>query len=151
MPDDRRHLRRIDRDPAVMAFMGGIRTPAATDAYLERNLEHWVEYGFGIWMLRDPDSGTLIGRAGLRHILVEQSDEVELAYALLPQWWGRGLATTAARACVTIARRVDRTAVGGRAGPPDNARSRRVLAKAALVQERDVTHQGRPHLLYRTD
>ena len=34
---------------------------------------------------------------------------------------------------------------------PDNARSRRVLAKAALIQERDVTHQGRPHLLYRTD
>ena len=82
-PEDRHQLRRIDRDPAVTAFMGGVRTPAATDAYLERNLEHWVEYGFGIWMLRDPDSGALIGRAGLRHILVEQSDEVELAYALL--------------------------------------------------------------------
>jgi hypothetical protein len=34
---------------------------------------------------------------------------------------------------------------------PDNARSRRVLAMAALVRERDVTHQDRPHLLYRTD
>ena len=29
--------------------------------------------------------------------------------------------------------------------------NRRVLAKAALVREREVTHQGRPHLLYRTD
>ena len=34
---------------------------------------------------------------------------------------------------------------------PDNARSRRVLAKAALVRERAVPHQDRPHLLYRTD
>ena len=134
-----------------MAFMGGPRTPEATDAYLERNLEHWVEYGFGIWMLREPDSGALIGRAGLRHILVEQTDEVELAYALLPQWWGRGLATIAARACVTIGREwvglpsvvalVAREHVG----------SRRVLDKAALVHERDVNHLGRSHLLYRTD
>ena len=150
-PEDRHQFRRIDRDPAVMAFMGGVRTPTATDAYLERNLEHWVEYGFGIWVLRDPDSGALIGRAGLRHILVEQSDEVELAYALLPQWWGRGLATTAARACVTIAREWIGLPSVVALVQPDNTLSRRVLAKAALVREREVTHQGRPHLLYRTD
>jgi ribosomal-protein-alanine N-acetyltransferase len=134
-----------------MAAMGGVRTPAATDAYLERNLEHWVEYGFGIWMLREPDSGALVGRAGLRHIRVEQSDEVELAYALLPQWWGRGLATTAARACVTIGREWIGLPSVVALVLPDNARSRRVLVKAALVPEREVIHQSRPHLLYRTD
>jgi RimJ/RimL family protein N-acetyltransferase len=134
-----------------MAAMGGVRTPAATDAYLERNLEHWVEYGFGIWMLREPDSGALVGRAGLRHIRVEQSDEVELAYALLPQWWGRGLATTAARACVTIGREWIGLPSVVALVLPENARSRRVLTKAALVPEREVIHQSRPHLLYRTD
>jgi [ribosomal protein S5]-alanine N-acetyltransferase len=150
-PADRHHLRRIDRDPTVMAAMGGVRTAAATDAYLERNLEHWVEYGFGIWILREPDSGALIGRAGLRHILVEQSDEVELAYALLPAWWGRGLGTTAARACVTIAREWVGLPSIVALVLPDNGRSRRVLAKAALLHERDVIHAGQPHLLYRTD
>jgi RimJ/RimL family protein N-acetyltransferase len=150
-PADRHRLRRIDRDPAVMAGMGGVRTPAATDAYLERNLEHWVEYGFGIWMLREPDSGALIGRAGLRHILVEQSEEVELAYALLPEWWGRGLGTTAARGCITIAREWIGLPSVVALVLPDNHRSQRVLAKAALVHERDVVHAGRPHLLYRTD
>ena len=134
-----------------MAFMGGARTAEATDTYLERNLEHWVEYGFGIWMLREPDSGALVGRAGLRHIRVEQSDEVELAYALLPQWWGRGLATTAARACVTIGREWIGLPSVVALVLPENARSRRVLAKAALVPEREVIHQNRPHLLYRTD
>ena len=150
-PQDRHQLRRIDRDPEVMAFMGGPRTPEATDAYLERNLEHWVEYGFGIWMLREPDSGALIGRAGLRHILVEQTDEVELAYALLPQWWGRGLATTAARACVTIGREWVGLPSVVALVVPEHVGSRRVLGKAALVHERDVSHLGRPHLLYRTD
>lgn len=150
-PADRHHLRRIDRDPAVMAAMGGVRTPAATDAYLERNLEHWVEYGFGIWMLRAPASGALIGRAGLRHLLVEQAEEVELAYALLPEWWGQGLGTTAARGCVTIAREWIGLPSVVALVLPDNHRSRGVLAKAALVHERDVVHAGRPHLLYRTD
>jgi [ribosomal protein S5]-alanine N-acetyltransferase len=150
-PADRHHLRRIDREPAVMASLGGVRTPAATDAYLERNLEHWVEYGFGIWILRDPDSGDLIGRAGLRHILVEQTDEVELAYALLPEWWGRGLGTAAARGCVTIAREwIGLASVVGLV-LPDDRRSRRVLTKAALLHEREVIHAGRPHLLYRSD
>jgi RimJ/RimL family protein N-acetyltransferase len=148
---DRHHLRRIDRDPEVMAGMGGVRTPAATDAYLERNLEHWVEHGFGIWMLRDPASGALIGRAGLRHIRVEQSDEVELAYALLPAWWGRGLGTTAARGCLTIAREWIGLPSVVALVLPDNQRSRRVLAKAALLPEREVVHGGRPHLLHRSD
>ena len=134
-----------------MAFMGGPRTPDATDAYLERNLEHWVEYGFGIWMLREPDSGALIGRAGLRHILVEQSDEVELAYALLPQWWGRGLATIAARACVTIGREWVGLPSVVALVVREHAGSRRVLDKAALVHDREVIHLGRSHLLYRTD
>jgi ribosomal-protein-alanine N-acetyltransferase len=150
-PADRQHLRRIDRDPAVMASMGGVRSAAATDAYLERNLEHWVEYGFGIWMLRAPDSGELIGRAGLRHILVEQTDEIELAYALLPEWWGRGLGTTAARACVTIAREWIGLPSVVALVLPENHRSQRVLTKTALLHERDVIHAGRPHLLYRTD
>jgi len=148
---DRHHLRRIDRDPEVMASMGGVRTGAATDAYLERNLEHWVEHGFGIWILRDPGSGSMIGRAGLRHILVEQTEEVELAYALLPEWWGRGLGTAAARGCVTIAREwIGLPSVVGLV-LPDNRRSQRVLAKAALLPEREVLHGGRPHLLYRSD
>jgi len=148
---DRHHIRRIDRDPAVMASMGGVRTSAASDAYLERNLEHWVEHGFGIWILRDPDSGALMGRAGLRHILVEQAEEIELAYALLPEWWGRGLGTTAARGCVTIAREwIGLASVVGLV-LPDNHRSRRVLAKAALLPQHEVLHAGQPHLLYRTD
>jgi RimJ/RimL family protein N-acetyltransferase len=150
-PADRHHLRRIDRDPAVMAWMGGVRTAEATDAYLERNLEHWVEHGFGIWLLRDPDSGTLIGRAGLRHILVERTEEVELAYALLPEWWGRGLGTTVACGCLTIAREWIGLPSVVALVQPEHLRSRRVLEKAALLRERRVVHEGRPHLLYRSD
>ena len=144
-------LRRMDRDDRMMALAGGVRTEAETADYLDRNLAHWAEYGFGIWMLREPAAGRIIGRAGLRHLSVEGVDEVELGYALLPEFWGRGLATDAARACVTIGR--DWLGLPSLVGLalPANLASHRVLRKAALVPEREVMHAGMPHLLFRTD
>jgi len=144
-------LRRMDNNTEMMASLGGIRSDAETKAYLERNLAHWDQHGFGIWILRDPTSGRVIGRAGLRHLVVGATDEVELAYALLPEYWGRGLATDAARACVTIGREwLGLPSVVGLT-TPDNLAAQRVLLKASLTPEREVVHGGRPHIVFRTD
>ena len=144
-------LLRMDSDQRLMALIGGVRSAAATAEYLERNLRHWSDHGFGIWILRDPITRQVIGRAGLRHLTIEGMQEVELAYALFPEFWGRGLATDAARACVTIGR--DWLGLHSVVGLvlPANVASQRVLRKASLTPERDVLHGGRPHLLYRTD
>lgn len=144
-------LERMHRDARMMALLGGPRSTRETEAYLEANLAHWSEHGFGIWILRDPVSSQVIGRAGLRHLRVEEAEEVELAYALFPDWWGRGLATDAARACVTIGREWLGLPSVVALVRPANLASRRVLEKAALVREREVTHGDEPHLLYRTD
>ena len=144
-------LRRMDNNAQMMASLGGIRTDAETKAYLERNLAHWEEHGFGIWILRDPTTGRVFGRAGLRHLNVEATPEVELAYALLPEFWGRGLATDAARACVTIGREwLGLPSVVGLT-TADNLASQRVLLKASLTPEREVMHSGASHILFRTD
>jgi RimJ/RimL family protein N-acetyltransferase len=144
-------LRRMDNNAQMMASLGGVRSDAETKAYLERNLAHWEEHGFGIWILRDPTTGRVFGRAGLRHLSVEGTPEVELAYALLPEFWGRGLATDAARACVTIGREWLGLPSVVALTTADNLASQRVLLKAALAPEREVAHAGRPHILYRTD
>lgn len=144
-------LRRMDQDPRVMATLGGVRTEAETRGYLDRNLAHWAEHGFGVWVLREPGTEILMGRAGLRHVEVEGAHEVEIAYALRPEFWGRGLATDAARACVTIGREWLGAASLVGLVLPTNLASQRVLQKAALVKERAVIHRGVRHLLYRTD
>jgi RimJ/RimL family protein N-acetyltransferase len=144
-------LRRMDNSIQMMASLGGVRSDAETKAYLERNLAHWAEHGFGIWILRDPTTGRVMGRAGLRHVLLEGTPEVELAYALLPEFWGRGLATDIARACVTIAREWLGLPSVVALTTPDNTASQRVLLKASLVPEREVTHAGIPHILFRSD
>lgn len=144
-------LRRMDNNAQMMASLGGIRTDAETKTYLERNLAHWDEHGFGVWILRDPTTGRVMGRAGLRHLSVEAVPEVELVYALLPEFWGRGYATDAARACVTIGREWLGLPGVVALTTPENLASQRVLLKASLAAERELVHGGIPHILFRTD
>ena len=143
-------LRRMDEDTRFMAELGGVRDAAGTLAYLEANLAHWAAHGFGLWMLRDRDTGAVIGRAVLRHLDVDGIDEVETGYGLLPDLWGRGLATEIARACVSIGR--DRLGLASVVGitVPTNTASQQVMRKAGLQYERDIVHVGLPHLLFRT-
>lgn len=90
-------------DLVGMARIGGIRDEAATQQYLTMNLAHWEDHGFGIWALRMRQSDAFVGRAGLRRTEVHGRQEVELAYALLPIRWGRGLATEVGMALQEIA------------------------------------------------
>jgi RimJ/RimL family protein N-acetyltransferase len=94
----------MHRDPAVMAELGGVRDEEQTAAYLARNLQYWAGYGFGLWILREVPGGDPVGRAVLRHFLVEGVDEVEVGYAFYLVLWGRGLATEVATACLAFGR-----------------------------------------------
>jgi RimJ/RimL family protein N-acetyltransferase len=130
-------LLRMDSDPALMQHLGGVRGGPQTRAYLDRNLRHWDEHGFGLWILREHDQNAVIGRAVLRHLLVEGDDEVEVGYGFYPAFWGRGLATEITRTCLGFARERLRlrTVVG--VTTPENLASQHVLEKNGLVYERD--------------
>lgn len=142
-------LRQMDQNEGFMAQLGGVRDELGTRAYLDMNLAHWAEHGFGLWMLRDRQSGTMIGRAVLRHLDLDGADEVETGYGFLPEFWGRGLATEVALACVAIA--LDRVHLSSVVAItlPTNVASQRVMQKAGLTYEREISHQGGIHLLFR--
>ena len=100
-PDDLPDLVDLHLDPEVSRFLGGVRTPAMTAAYLETGLRHWADHGIGLWALRTHD-GAFIGRAALRYVDLEGGRELEVAYTFLRSAWGRGFATEVARALVEI-------------------------------------------------
>lgn len=138
----------LHADPRMMATLGGVRTDAQTRAFLAANLDHWERCGFGLWMLHDR-AGRLAGRAGLRRVAIAGIEETEIAYALLPDFWGRGLATEIARALrdIGFARLGLSSLVAFTL--PDNRASRRVMEKLGLRFERAFEHAGLPHVLYR--
>ena len=143
-------LRRLQSNPDVMAHLGGVRTEEQTEAYVARNLLHWAEHGFGLWVLREVGGQEVIGLAVLRHLLVDGVDEVEVGYSLHPRFWGRGFATEVATACLTYAREeLGLTSIVA-VTDPGNLGSHRVLLKAGLVYDREFTLDGAQRWLFRT-
>jgi RimJ/RimL family protein N-acetyltransferase len=132
-----------------MARLGGVRDKAGTVAYLETNVKHWADHGFGLWMLRDAASSAVIGRAILRHLDVGGVDEIEVGYGFMPAYWGRGLATEIAQALVRLGFEQLHLPSIVAITTPANLASQRVMQKAGLVYERDIVHAGVPHLLFR--
>jgi ribosomal-protein-alanine N-acetyltransferase len=85
----------------------------------------------------------------VRHLLLDGVDEVEIGYGFQPAYWGRGLATEIAAACVRYGfDMLDLPSVVG-VTVPHNTRSRRVLEKVGMAYERDVLLGEVPHVLYR--
>lgn len=143
-------LLRMHGDPDVMAQLGGVRDARQTAEYLTRNLEHWTEHGYGLWIVYELAGDRPIGRAVLRHLLVDVVDEVEVGYAFYREFWGRGLATEVATACVAFGRHRLRVPSLVGVTHPDNHGSQHVLRKVGLVYEREITLQGAPTSLFRT-
>jgi len=142
-------LRRMHVDPVVMTHLGGLRSPDQTAAYLDRNLRHWEEHGFGLWIVCELGGGDPIGRALLRTLRLDGADEVEVGYALYEPYWGRGLATEITAACLGFAREHLRKTTVVAVTSPTNFASQRVLQKSGLVYERDIDHEGSLAALFR--
>jgi ribosomal-protein-alanine N-acetyltransferase len=142
-------LHAMHQDPKVMLTLGGLRSDAQTRRYLQDNITQWKERGYGLWTFRDKRDNRFIGRGGLRKIIVEGNGEIEVAYAVITELWGKGFATEMARGSLNVAfQRLGFREIVALTLPTNQA-SRRVMEKAGLRYERDIIHAGLPHVLYR--
>lgn len=132
-------IHRMHLDPKVMAHLGGVKTEKQTAEYFDRNLRHWDQYGHGLWVLHERTGDEVIGRAVLRHLLVEDVDEIEVGYAFYPAFWGRGLATEVTAACIGYARDALKLKTIVAITAPANIASQRVLLKNGLVYDHEAT------------
>ncbi|MCP3385055.1 GNAT family N-acetyltransferase [Bradyrhizobium sp. CCGUVB4N] len=135
-------------DPDVSRYLGGVRSAEVTQAYLATNMAHWDQHGFGLWVLRTKD-GAFAGRAGIRHILVDGIDEIEIAYTFKRDVWGQGLASEIATALTDIGlSRLKLPSLIGLVFVAHGA-SRRVLEKTNYLLEKSTTHHGEDVVIYR--
>jgi len=136
----------LDQD--VSRYLGGVRSPEATKAYLSVNMAHWDQHGFGLWGLRTR-AGEFAGRAGIRHVVVEGIEDVEIAYAFKRDLWGQGLASEISTALVDIG--LSQLKLPSLVGlvSPENRASRRVLEKSGFTLERNAIWHGEDVVLYR--
>jgi RimJ/RimL family protein N-acetyltransferase len=117
-------------------------------SWIEWNVRLYREMGFGLWYLTLVETGEFVGECGLTPQSVEGATEIEVGYHIRPTFWGRGLATEAARACRVFARDVaglDRLVAYI---DPRNLASQRVAAKIGLTFEREAKVPGKVLRVY---
>jgi RimJ/RimL family protein N-acetyltransferase len=145
-------LLQLLRDRRVAEYMWPVtgvpseRTVYDATADKER---HWERHGFGLWVQRDRDTGELIGRGGLQWTHVAGRDEVEIAWAVVPERWGQGLATELAQASIDTAFGALGLAEIVAFTLPHNVASRRVMEKTGFGLEEEIRHASLAHVLYR--
>jgi RimJ/RimL family protein N-acetyltransferase len=120
---------------------GGIVSLEETERRIKEDVHgDYAKYGYGRWAVELKSEKKFIGFAGLKYL--DDLDEVDLGYRLLYDYWGKGIATEAAIACLDYGfnqlnlKRIIAMLL------PDNIGSIRVLEKTGFQYEKEFMEDG---------
>jgi RimJ/RimL family protein N-acetyltransferase len=131
----------IFTDPRVMAaFNHPPFTREQMGRWLQRNLDHQKEFGYGLFSVILKETGELIGDCGLEQM--ENQGAAELGYDFRSDFWNQGYATEAALAVrdyafdvLRLPRLISLIRVG-------NLASKRVAEKVGMTLAEEFTRYG---------
>lgn len=145
--DDLDDMARLLGDPVVMAHYPRPRSRDEVLAWIRWNEANYARDGFGLWILHDAEDH-FVGDCGLTWQLVDDEEELELGYHVVPDRQGQGLATEAALACRDLARArgIDHLiAITG----ADNLASQRVATRVGMTPDgRTMVKSGVPVVVF---
>jgi RimJ/RimL family protein N-acetyltransferase len=143
VPDDAPFMLELLNDPAYILNIAdrGVRDVEGASRYLE---ERWrasyAEHGFGLWVVVHRETGASTGLCGL--VRRDGLDDVDIGYAFLPAFRGRGFALESALGVKAHARDVVGLTRLVAIVTPGNARSIQVLERLGMRFERTLRLPG---------
>ena len=139
-PDDAGFMYELMNDPGWLEYIGdrGIRSVDDARGYIRDRLQaQYLRLGYGLYLVELKNPRTPVGLCGL--VKRDWLDDVDLGFAFLPRFRGRGYAHEAASATLEHAR----AALGLRRivaiTSPANRASIRVLERLGMRLERRLT------------
>lgn len=89
----------ILQDERVMYAYNGAFNEEETNAWMQKQLQRYNDFGFGLWAIVLKESGEMIGQCGIT--MQEYNDMMvpEVGYLLAYKHWHKGYAIEAATAC----------------------------------------------------
>ena len=146
VPDDWKRFRPLATDPRVLEY---ISTEPWSDERIQQFINKGIEVaktrGWILWPVIHREDAALIGFCRFADGF---QPDVEIGWRLLPDYWGRGLATEAAKAVMQYGfdtfgfERVISVA------QPANHRSIRVMEKLGMILEKRFIHKGTEVVCY---
>jgi len=110
--------------------------------------QQYVDNGIGRWAIIEKATSKFAGWTGLKLVrekINNHSDFYDLGYRLIPKFWGKGIATETAKACVSYGfDRLNLDSIYGMADI-DNKASINVLQKAGLEFIETFDYDGTEH------
>lgn len=146
--DDAAALFAIDKQEKVMKDVSwpAKKVKESYDYIAAGPLVQYENFGLGRMAIEDKQTGQVIGVTGLKFL--SEFKEVDVAYRLLPEYWGKGLATEVTRKVIEDGfNRVGLRRIIGMAFPHNTA-SIKVLKKVGMQYEKNVLFWTRECVLY---
>jgi RimJ/RimL family protein N-acetyltransferase/phosphopantetheinyl transferase len=123
-------LYRLNKDPEVIKYTGD--SGFSSEAMARELILSYPNYqrdGYGRWIVTEAASNTPLGWCGLK----KNPWGVDLGFRFFREHWGKGIATKAAQAALTLGNTFDASPIIGRT-LSSNTASKRVLEKVGMVQ-----------------
>ena len=131
----------LDTEVSKYTGDGGVVSLSEIERRIKEDvMGDYAKYGFGRFAVELKSKNKFIGFAGLKYL--EDLDEVDLGYRLMSEYWGKGYATEASRACVKFGFEVlelDRVIA---LVMPDNEASINVLLKLGFKFDTFIEEDG---------
>lgn len=131
--EDAGFILRLLNEPSFVQYIGdrGLRTLEDAEHYIRNGpMRMYEQYGFGLYLVTLLEERTPIGICGL--LQRQTLPDVDVGFAYLPGYWGRGLAYEAAAAVLCHAREHLGLCRIVAITSPDNERSARLLERLGL-------------------
>lgn len=96
-------LAEILKNPNVMYAYEHEFSDDDVQIWLDRQIERYKKYGFGLWAIILKSTGQMVGQAGLTMQHYKDTEVLEIGYLLKENYWHRGYAQEAVSGCKNYA------------------------------------------------
>jgi RimJ/RimL family protein N-acetyltransferase len=140
--DDLSQLIEQRSDPEVSKYLGGtkLQNPEALAKRIKFYMSCYDTHGFGMCAMLWRPTGEMIGSAGLQPL--DGTDDIEVGYSMIKEYWGKGIGTEAARAWMMHGftnHGLDRIVAVAQMG---NRPSMHIMEKLGMQYEKIEEHYG---------
>ena len=127
-------------DPDVSKFLGGskLQNPEALAKRIRFYISCYESHGFGMCGMIWKPTGEMIGSAGLQPL--DGTEEIEVGYSMVKEFWGRGIGTEAARAWLDHGFREHGLERIVAVAHTENIASRHIMEKLGMHYEKTEFH-----------
>lgn len=138
-------LFKVENVAEFLAFDPSLPATALCDLWFEKIFHRYDNDLGGMNVLIDKQTDQLVGQCGLLVQSVEEEQRLEIGYSILPEFWGKGYASEAAKKCKDYAFSNDYANSLISMVHVENIRSERVARKNGMSLEKTLdNYKGTP-------